>query len=50
MLEARATFHGAMIGVARAKAFLGVGPLGFETLPGLKPGKPQRRCRYSMLW
>jgi N-acetylglucosamine malate deacetylase 1 len=50
MVEARATFHGAMIGVARAEAFLGVGPLGFETLPGLEPGQAQPARRYSMFW
>ena len=50
MVESRATFYGAMIGVARAEAFLGVGPLGFQTLPGLKPGQAQQPRRYSMFW
>jgi bacillithiol biosynthesis deacetylase BshB1 len=50
LLEARGAFHGAMIGAARAEAFIGVGPLALEALPGLQPGRAQPAQRYHMFW
>lgn len=48
MLAARATVHGAMIGVERGEAFHCEGPLGLDSLPGLRaarePGPPVYRA------
>ncbi len=37
-LTARATVHGAMVGVPRGEAYHCVGPVGLDRLPGLVPG------------
>jgi bacillithiol biosynthesis deacetylase BshB1 len=40
LLDARASVHGAMIGVQRGEPFHAPGPVGLSTLPGLSPDDP----------
>jgi N-acetylglucosamine malate deacetylase 1 len=46
LLEARATLHGAMVGVRRGEAYHAPGPVGLSALPGLEGEVPA----YRMYW
>ncbi len=48
MVEARARFHGAMIGVERGEAFSSPGPVPLPFLPGFHDAGPTRGAGYRM--